>query len=199
MPEWLQKIIDAFKKANPTATAEQLKEFEDVAKAAAPPTQTPPTQPPVDGKGTPLVIPPEVQAMLDQQKKALEDLGAQLKLVTDDTKTRQAAQAADLQAAQAKRYTDHVGKLLTEGRVTKAQHDAMVKPDSDEYKKYFGALDVFIDTSTKWPVDKTLVKPEPPTPGTQAAAGAQTVPMTPGHVSREDRAAIAKEFKDAQS
>lgn len=99
---------------------------------------------------------PEIRQAIDELQSGMTTLADSLKKVTDHVTQEQQSRQQQEAAAQRKRYEEHVGTLLKEGRVTKADHDELLKDEAVE--KNLKALDVFIESSSKWAVDPTLAK-----------------------------------------
>lgn len=117
----------------------------EIRRAPAPtPANPPPGTPP------PAALPPEFVEQMTSMASAITELTAGLKVVTNHVTTDEAARAAQAKAAQAKQYTDHVAKLLADGRITKADHDTLLTPEKQTAN--IAALDVFIESSGRWPV-----------------------------------------------
>lgn len=110
-----------------------------------------------------------VQRVIDEKLKPLQD---SLTNVTAFTKQQQdAAQSAE-KSAQEKRYKDHVEKLATEGRITKAKKDELLKPESIEAN--VKVLDTFITLTNDYPVQPALAPKQTPASNDKAPTPAAT-------------------------
>jgi hypothetical protein len=116
-------------------------------------------------------VPRELLLDIEGLKEGLKTLSDGLKVVVDATKAGQAERQQLEAAAQKKRYDDHVAKLLSEGRITKAQHDEYLKPEAAE--KNMKALDLWIETTTQFPVNPALARTATQGGAPQSGAGQQ--------------------------
>lgn len=110
----------------------------------------------VDDTASAAAVPRELLADIEGLKEGLKTLSDGLKVVVDATKAGQAEREQLEATAQKKRYDDHVAKLLSEGRITKAQHDEYLKPEATE--KNMKALDLWIETTGQFPVNPALAR-----------------------------------------
>ena len=158
-------IFDLFKKHGmipKDATAEQLAALETdfdavestLKKAPSAPAAPPAARKDGDPPAPPAVLSAEVQAQIDAlaagNKKLGDELAKVVSFVTDQNRQTTDAQKAALQ----KRYTDHVEKLATEGRITKQQKDDYLKPETID--KNTAAIEVFEQTTSLLPVQAAL-------------------------------------------
>lgn len=148
-----------------------------IAKPAAPaPVPAPPK--PGDPPPATAVLDPAVQAQLDALAKAQQAMLDSLSVVTKNVQATETEKAAAAKAALAKRYTDHVEKLATEGRITKAQKDDYLKPEVAE--KNIAGIEVFEQTTSMLPVNPAFQKENAPVKGAAGQiAGQAHAPATP--------------------
>lgn len=104
----------------------------------------------------PVQIDPAVQQQIDSISSAVSGLADSVKKLTDHVSHEQKTAEEQKKAASEKKYRDHVAKLLSEGRVSKADHDALLT--DEKMQANMAALDVFIDSSAKWAVNPAFVK-----------------------------------------
>ena len=130
----------------------------------------------------------DINAQLEQQLKPLRDMMGELaKTVTtmaEYTKTEQQKQLEAQKSATAKRYVDRVGELLKSGKVTKADHDDLIKPDGDKFKRNTASddtVDLFVESTDRWATIPGF-KPAPGEQKTlpQGGGSGQPVAVTPG-------------------
>jgi hypothetical protein len=137
-------------------------------------------------------LPPEVAADIESLKTTVGELASGFKVVVDATKAGQAERTAQEAAAQRKRYDDHVAKLVTEGRITKAQSDEYLKAENVD--KNMKALDVFVETTGQFAVNPAL---KGAVKSTDSPDGARKAEEKPAGYSPNDAHAARKLLEEA--
>jgi hypothetical protein len=146
----------------------------------------------------------DVSAQLESQLKPLRDamgeLAKTVQTLAEQSKSEIQRQADAEKAATSKRYTDHVGELLKAGKVTKAEHDELIKPDGEKYKRNTAtsdAVDLFCESSARWSTVPGI-KPSGETrtlPGGQPSVNPAPVPGSPQEIAAL-RSEVLQEIKN---
>jgi uncharacterized protein YutE (UPF0331/DUF86 family) len=154
------------------------------------------------GEPSRVELPQEVLSDIEALKTSVTEITSGLKLVVDATKATAAERSVAEKEAQVKRYTDHVKKLADEGRITKAQHDEYLKSEKQDVA--IKALDLFIETTSAYPVQPALARGQktPETKGAPAGEGKPALPAIGGEKAAERKAvedAALQELIDSMS
>ena len=155
---FMSKLLALFKKHGIIAADtpdEKLKQMETdldaiekmYEKASAP-------LPKADEDAKQIAIPPELQATIDKLAQMQEQLTASMGTVVKSVETQNSEKEAAAKTALKTRYTTHVEKLATEGKITKAQKDEFLKAESEA--KNLASIDVFEATTAMLPVQAAL-------------------------------------------
>jgi len=176
--------------------AEVEKDFDAIEDGFAASAKSAKADPPSGGKpdgAARMELPAELANDIDALKSSITELTNGLKVVVDATKASAAERSAAEKEAQVKRYTDHVKKLADEGRITKAQHDEYLK--SEKQEAALKALDMFIETTSVYPVQPALARGQKPATESKGTPGGEGKPQLPAIGG--EKAAERKAVEDA--
>jgi hypothetical protein len=112
-------------------------------------------------------IDPALQQTIDEMKGAIAGVTDALKNVVTYVKASEAEKAASQKATIEERYKKHVQKMADEGRFTKEQMDAYLKPE--EMTKNLPSIDIFEQLTSQLPVNPAFKPASKPANSQQPA------------------------------